>query len=108
MKNEWIPSKLKYKGKYAAITHKLTGEMAVNCKYGEVWEYSRFTSCVRVTSSKAAKKIQEYLYSTKPLSTNQGAEYVFKFSDVVLPAILKLLGYRNNKVSMAKRANKTT
>ena len=105
-KSLWLPAKTKYLGKYASIVHSATGEMAVYCKYGEVWAYDNSCSSALVTSAKVAKSINYLLNGLITLKTNLGAEYVFRFHNDYLPTILKLLGYRNNKVSMARKANK--
>jgi hypothetical protein len=102
-KTHWKPADEKYVGKYATIMHSITGETCINTIYGEAWASNPNKTKVMITNPTAATKIGRYF--GVDLTIVKGEEAMFEFDNSHIDAIMKLMKYRNNRISMAKRAN---
>ena len=88
-------------GPYRVIKHRITKELCLVGKYGEIWMYDENTCRAVITSAQVANR---YLQPTVPCRRGDEAIITFPLSDVVLWAT-RLKVTRERSV-MIKRANR--
>lgn len=104
MKNYWYLADEKLYG-INAIKHKLTGEVMICSKYGQIYEYSDSEAAILVRSPKIASKIN--LIANKPGFTGikQGEETVFRIKNNLVPWAIQVMRIKTRRNCMVEYAN---
>ncbi len=85
----WIRDSKAYILNKPAVRHRITNELTLCGRYGEVWQYSPSSYSIRVWSIKVANKINRHLNLTDSLNT--GDELVL--NNLSLDKTLSLLRF---------------
>lgn len=101
---EWKLSDRRIGGR-PAIEHKITGELCLSCKYGDVWQHDETTYKAAIKSTTIAKKVGKYLKQYVVGGLPEGSEALFEFSEEDLPKVLDLMSMYRQRKSMLPHAN---
>ncbi len=99
--NDWYFAPAKEKmGSFKAIKHRITGELALEGKYGSIWMFNATTCKALITSGVI---INRYTNPSEKYKT--GEHRLIKFPLADLPKWVEILHVKNNRKSMIKKAN---
>jgi hypothetical protein len=102
MKDQWYKPVKDTIGKYKAIKNRVSGELALVGKYGEIWQYSDTHCCVVITSPRIAKL---HLPESKhPILKGDEARHTFPIEE--LDRFVNIIRVSRNRNGMIKRAEK--
>jgi hypothetical protein len=99
--SDWYKPRDEKIGKHKAIKHRITGELALVGKYGEIWQVSD-THCVAlIRSSRVAKKYLPEAYH--PVQAGDETRWRFPISE--LAEWIKRLKITKNREGMIRMAS---
>lgn len=103
-RNNWVPSIVKFLG-HGCVIHTGTKELLLASKRGEIWIYDDSRCSALIRSPKIASRVGNLVKSTSLNDLKKGEEAVVKFDNSLLPQMIKLLGIKNNRLSMVEYAS---
>lgn len=100
-KSDWYFADAKEKiGRYKCIKNRVTLETMLVGKYGEIWMHSDSVCCAWITSNIIINK-----YTAPKEKYKAGEERIFKFPISELDNWVKILGVKNNRKGMIRKAD---
>lgn len=103
-RNEWVITNERLYGR-PCIRHRITRELTLFGKYGEIYPYSNELAAVIVRAPKIAFKIAQLLQVEVNTPYHQGEEILFRVPNTLVNTIVPLLRIPRTRPSQARKAN---